>query len=144
VKDFIPVIKDRAIFLGWIAGLVIISILLWSFSYPFRATCLMLSTNKVLISMADERRLTSPLLRPPAVPVPLGCWYRLANSNSLFFVFTIMREGILVPCGAEIFENGDVSISPLGSHARQLFERIPQSIMQVYIHRIESSVGRNR
>jgi hypothetical protein len=144
MKDFIPVIKDRAIFLGWIAGLVIISILIWSFSYPFRAACLMRSTNKVLISMADEKRLAAPLLHPPTVPVPLGCWYRLANSNSLFFVFTIMREGILVPCGAEISENGDVLISPLGSHARQLYERIPQNIMQVYIHRIESSVGRNR
>jgi hypothetical protein len=139
VKELIPVLKDRAIFLGWVAGLAIICVMLWSFTYSFRATCLMRSTNKVLISMIDERRLIAPLRRPPASPAPLGCWYSMHNSNSLFFVFTIMREGILVPCGAEISEKGEVTIIPLGSHARQLFERIPQSIIQVYIHRIESS-----
>lgn len=139
MKDLIPALKDRAIFLGWIAGLVMISMLLWSLTYSFRAVSLMRSTNKVLISMIDERRLTAPLRRPPAAPVPLGCWYSMANSNSLFFVFTIMREGILVPCGAEISEKGEVMIVPLGSHARQLMERIPPSIMQVYVRRIESS-----
>jgi hypothetical protein len=140
MKDFIPILKDRSILLGWIAGLVIISLLLWSFSYPFRAACLMRSTNKVLISMADDRRLAAPLSRPPAVPVPLGCWYSLINSDSLFFVFTIMREGMLVPCGAEISDEGIVTITPIGNHAQQLFERIPPGIMQIYTHRIESSV----
>jgi hypothetical protein len=141
MNDFIPALKDRAILLGWVAGLVLISLTLWSFSYHFRAVCLMRATNKVLISMDDERRLASPVTRPPAGLAPLGCWYRLLNSNSNFYVFAIMRDGILVPCGAEITEGGGVSIIPLGSHARQIMERIPQSVIQVYVHRIKSAAA---
>jgi hypothetical protein len=69
----------------------------------------------------------------------MGCWYRILNSDSHFLVFAIMREGILVPCGAEITEKGEVEIIPLGNHAQQLMDRIPQSILQVYVHRIESA-----
>jgi hypothetical protein len=50
-----------------------------------------------------------------------------------------MREGVLVPCGVEITEDGIVNeIIPLGSHARQVIGRIPQGVIQVYIHRIKS------
>jgi hypothetical protein len=141
MNDFVPALKDRAILLGWVAGLVLISLVLWSVSYPFRAVSLMRSTNRVLISMDDERRLAFPVARPPAGIAPLGCWYRVLNSNSNFYVFAIMRDGILVPCGAEVTERGEVHIVPLGSHARQIMGRIPQSVIQVYVHRIESAAA---
>jgi hypothetical protein len=141
MNDFIPALKDRAILLGWVAGLVLISIVLWSFSYPFRAVSLMRATNRVLIAMDDERRLAAPIAHPPAGLTPLGCWYQVLDSNSNFFVFAIMRDGILVPCGAEVTEKGEVHIIPLGSHARQIMERIPQSVIQIYIHRIESAAA---
>jgi hypothetical protein len=136
-------VKDRALFLGWVAGLVLIAALLWSISFPFRSLCLMNSTNKSLVAMNDERRLSAPLLHPAGAGTdPLGCWYHLSGSDSLFFVFTIMREGILVPCGAEIAENGKlVDIIPLGSHARQVMNQIPPGLVQVYVRRIESAAA---
>ena len=140
MSNFIPVLKNRVIFLGWIAGLVLAASLLWSFSFSFRLTCLMRVTNKILISMNDERRLSIPLHYAAKGPVSLGCWYSLAESDSSFFVFTVMREGILVPCGAEISAEGKVTeIIPLGSHARQVMDRIPRTLMQIYVHRIESA-----
>jgi hypothetical protein len=136
------VLKDRAIFAGWIAGLVLVAALLWSFSFPFRSACLMRSTNKILITMDDSRRLAAPLLRPAAGPVPLGCWYRLHESSSLFLVFSIMQGGILVPCGAEISESGEVvDIIPLGSHARQVMDQIPPNLIQIYSRRIEAAAS---
>jgi len=142
MKDMPSALKDRAVFAGWIAALILIAALLWSFSFPFRADCLMRAANKVLISMEDHRHLAAPVLRPPAGPAPLGCWYRLYESNSLFFVFAIMREGILVPCGAEISDEGKiVEIIPLGNHARQVMNQIPQGLIQVYVRRIESAAA---
>ena len=141
MNDLTSVLKDRAIFLGWIAGLTLVAALLWSFSFSFRSMCLLRSTNKVLISMGDNRRLAPLPLRPAAGLAPLGCWYRLYESNSLFLVFTIMQGGILVPCGAEIGENGKViEVIPLGSHARQVMDKIPRNLVQIYVHRIESAV----
>ena len=143
MKDFTSVLKDRGIFLGWVAGLALIALLLWSLSFPFRANRLMESTNRVLASMEDTRVLSAPLSQPFAAPVPLGCWYRLADSGSLFFVFVIMRDGILVPCGAEMSVYGEVTeVLPLGSHARRVFDRIPQGLIQVYVRRIETAAAK--
>jgi len=140
-------LKDRAILAGWIASLVLIGSLLWSLSFPFRAFCLMRSTNKVLITMGDSRRLVAPLANPAGGPVSLGCWYRLSGSgsgsdNAFFYVFTLVQGGILVPCGAEISEKGEVlEIIPLGSHARQIMKRIPPGLIQMYIRRVESAAA---
>jgi len=140
MNDLTSVLKDRAIFLGWIAGLTLVAALLWFGSFPFRSTCLMRSTNRVLAAMDDNRHLTSPLLRPVAGPVPLGSWYRLFNSNSIFLVFSIMQGGILIPCGAEISERGEVvEIIPLGSHALQVMDQIPPNLIQIYSRRIEAA-----
>jgi len=142
MKETTSTLKDKTIFVGWVAVLVIIASLAWSLSFPFRSDCLMNATNKILISMDDHRHLASPVLHPAAAQAPLGCWYRLYDSGSLFFVFAVMREGILVPCGVEISEQGEiVEIIPLGNHARQVMDEIPQGLMQVYIRRIESAAA---
>jgi hypothetical protein len=140
------VIKDRAVLVAWIAGLVLIASLLWFLSFPFRSTCLMNATNKILASMnndgsgAPPKLLSAPLLRPFRGSAPLGCWYRVSDSNSLFYVFVLMNGGILVPCGAEINEEGKIGgIIPLGNHARQVIGRIPPNLIQAYASRIESS-----
>ena len=138
------VLKDRAILAGWIAGLVLIASLLWSLSFPFRAFCLMRSTNKVFITMDDPRRLIASLPHSAAASASLGCWYRLSGSadNSFFYVFALVQGGILVPCGAEISETGEVlEIIPLGSHARQIMKRTPQGLIQLYVRRIESAAA---
>ena len=145
MNNLVPSLKSRAVFGAWIAGLLLAAALLWSLSFPFRASCLMRVTNKVLASMNDERRLSAPLPHLSARPVPLGCWYSLAESPSLFLVFTVMRGGILIPCGAEIAERGEiVEIIPLGSHARQVMEKTPRAVLQLYVRRIETAAGRER
>jgi hypothetical protein len=137
-----PAVKDRLILLGWIAGLLVAASLAWSLSFPYRADSLMRSVNKSLEAAGDTRRLSSPLPRVSSKPAPMGFWYRLYESDSLFFVFVIMNEGIFVPCGAEIGKDGKaVDIVPLGSHARQIIDRIPQGVIQVYVRRIESARG---
>jgi hypothetical protein len=142
MKKLPPVVKDRLILLGWIAGLLIAASLAWSLTFNYRAASLMRSVNRALEAAGDERLIYLPLSGRFVRKAPMGLWYRLYESDSLFFVFVIMREGILVPCGVEVNKDGKaVDIVPLGSHARQVIGRIPQGVIQVYIQRIESAAS---
>jgi len=134
-----PVLKDRLILMGWIAGLLLAASLAWSLSFSYRSAFLMRSVNKALEAAGDARVISSPLPRGGTRHALMGFWYRLSESDSSFFVFVIMNEGILVPCGVEIAEDGKAAgIVPLGSHARQVIGRIPQGVIQVYLRRIEA------
>ena len=140
MKDFIPVLKDRLILTGWIAGLVLAACVLWILTFSFRAGILMNSTNKILAQMEDDRLLSAPLQQSSGGSVPLGCWYKLNKTDNIFFVFAVIHDGILVPFGAEISEKGKaISLTPLGNHARQVMNRIPQGVLNVYMQRIESA-----
>jgi hypothetical protein len=138
-----PILKDRLILLGWIAGLLLAASLAWSLSFPYRSALLMRSVNKTLEAAEDKRIIFNPLPRRFTNPALMGFWYRVYESDSLFFVFVIMNEGILVPCGVEINGEGKaVDLVPLGSHARQIIGRIPQGVIQVYLRRIELTAGK--
>jgi len=137
-----PIVKDRLILLGWIAGLLLAASLVWSLSFPYRSAFLMRSVNKALEAAGDERIIYTPLPRGFTKPALMGFWYRLYKSETSFFVFVIMNEGILVPCGVEIDGDGKAAgLVPLGGHARQIIGRIPQGVIQVYIRRIESAAS---
>jgi hypothetical protein len=140
-----PILKDRLILLGWIAGLLLAASLIWSLTFPLRAASLMRAVNKTLDAAGDERIIISALPGRFAKPAPMGIWYRLYGSDTLFFVFVIMRDGILVPCGVEIGKDGKAAdVVPLGSHARQVIGRIPQGVIQIYIRRIELAASAGR
>ena len=137
-----PIVKDRLILLGWIAGLLLAASLAWSLSFSYRSHSLMRSVIKALEAAGDTRIIEGPLPGRFTRRSPMGFWYKLYESDSLFFVFVIMNEGILVPCGVEINKDGKaVDIVPLGSHARQVIDRIPQGVIQVYIRRVESAAS---
>jgi hypothetical protein len=140
MNNLSPTVKDRLILLGWFAVLLLAASLAWSLSFPYRAHSLMRSVNVALYAAGDTRVLVSPWPGRFAKPAPMGSLYRFFGSDSLFFVFVIMNEGILVPCGVEIDKDGKAgNIVPLGSHARQVIGRIPRGIIQVYLRRIESA-----
>jgi len=135
-----PILKDRLILVGWIAGLLVAASLAWSLSFPYRSALLMRSVNKAIEAAGDPRIVSSPLPKGFSRHTLMGLWYRLYESDSSFFVFVIMNEGILVPCGVEITKEGKaVGIVPLGNHARQIIGRIPRGVIQVYLRRIESA-----
>jgi hypothetical protein len=137
-----PKVKDRLILLGWIAGLLLAASLVWSLTFPYRAASLMRTVNKVLDAAGDARITLAPLPGRFAKPSPMGVWYSIHGTDSLFFVFAVMNEGILVPCGVEINKDGKAAdIVPLGNYARQVIGRIPRGVIQVYLRRIESAAS---
>jgi len=138
----IPEIKDKAIFAGWIAGLLIVIALLWVFVQPLQEHNLLRTVNRVFIAAGDSRRLSARIARPAGKSSLLGYWYSMLGSTERMFVFGAIQDGILIPCGAVVSANGEVTeIIPLSTHARQVLENMPQSIMRIYIQRIESQAG---
>jgi len=142
-----PVVKDRLILLGWITSLLLAASLAWSLSFNYRAAALMRSVNRALEAAGDARAVSARLPgraanRETAGRAPMGVWYGLEGSDALFYVFVIMNEGILVPCGVEIGRDGKAGdIVPLGGHARQIIGRIPRGVINVYLGRVESAAA---
>jgi hypothetical protein len=137
-----PGIRDRSLLLGWIAGLIIVCGLVWTLTRPLQARYLQRAVNKVFISMNDSRRLAAPLARPWNTLGPLGIWYSMWDSEDRFLVFALMRDGILIPCGARVSPEGKVEeIIPLGRHAARVVDSVPRGVVNIHIRRIEAAAA---
>jgi hypothetical protein len=137
-------LKDKAILSGWIAGLLILISVIWIFTQATQANFLLRTINNVLINNGDSKRVTSYINKKPVKAGILGYWYTMLNSTDQMFVFTVFKDGILVPLGAVVSSEGNVEeIIPLSSHAVQIFDNIPPRVLQLYVTRIESSEFRN-
>ena len=138
LQQHVPEIRDRAVSIGWIAGLLIIICVLWIVVRPAQARNILRTVNRVFIAANDSRRVNVYVPKPSVKHGPLGYQYSLMGSTDQFFVFGAMKDGILVPCGAVISADGKVNeIIPLSAHARQVLENMPDGTMRMYISRIE-------
>jgi hypothetical protein len=136
--------KDKAILLGWIAGLLLLISVLWISTQSAVAFNLMRTVNNVLINNDDSRRVSEFVKTKAGKTEALGYWYKMYNSTNKMFVFTAFQDGILVPLGAIVSPNGDVGeILPLSAHAVQIFDTMPKSILQMYVNRIEDAARIN-
>jgi len=137
----VQVLKDKAVLFGWIAGLLILISLIWILSQPLQAHYLLRSINFVFINNNDDRRvigLTQKNMRKTGL---MGYWYSMYNSKENMFVFTVFKDGILIPLGAIVSDTGSVKeIIPLSAHAVKIFDSLPQNILQMYIRRIEEAL----
>jgi len=137
-------LKDRAILLGWVLGLLFLISFLWIITQPVQSNYLLRTVNNILTNNNDSRRLSVSLNKDLIEQKSgnanlLGYWYTMQNSSDLMFVFTIFQDGIMLPLGAIVSPNGTVNeIIPLSAHASYVFDTIPKSILQIYISRIES------
>ena len=133
-------LKDKAILTGWIAGLFLLISILWILTEGLQTHYLLRTVNSMFINNDDSRRIVSPLQIKSGKAGLLGHWYQMYNSSDRMFVFTIFKDGILIPAGAIVSDNGKVKdIMPLSAHAVQVFNTLPDSIMRMYISRIEET-----
>lgn len=143
-------LKDKAILLGWISGLLAIIALIWILTQPLQTYHLLRTVNNVLSSSGSSQRVTAHIAHNTGRTGLLGYWYTMLNSTNRMFVFAVFQDGILIPLGAVVTADGNVDdIIPLSAHAVQIYDNIPQSILQIYIERIEeaslmSAEGRSR
>jgi len=130
--------KDRAVLFGWIAGLLLLLSLLVILTVPVQANYLLRNVNTVFINNNDSRRLVAHIQQKSGKADPFGYWFSMLNSENRMFVFSVFKDGILIPLGAVVSANGIVEdIIPLSAHAVQAFQSLPESIIQMYVKRIE-------
>ena len=129
------VLKDTAIFFGWIAGIIIIAGLSWALTQPIRNRFLIRSVNRVLEQSGDSYRLgeLAPLGRSGSL---MGTWYTMEEKKA--YVFSFIGEGTFFPCAAIITAEGRVEeFIPLSSHGERILSRISPGILKLYARRIE-------
>jgi hypothetical protein len=135
-------IRDRAVFIGWIGGLLILGGLLWFFTQPVRLRITGESVNRILSVREYPRRLGSPLARGQIHRnlIPLGSWYTLENTPGRALVFSLIAEGGQAPCVAMISPEGKVEeLIPLNAHGEWLLKRLSGEALRIYLRRIEGS-----
>jgi len=132
--------KDKAILLGWITGLLLLISVLWIAVQSAQAFNVLRAVNGVFMGNEDPRRVLHFLHTKAGKANALGFWYSMNNTTDKIFVFTVFQDGILVPLGAIVSLNGTVSeIMPLSAHAAQIFDKLPKSILKMYTGRIEEA-----
>jgi len=132
-------LKDKAVLFAWVAGLLIIISVIWILTQPVQSYYLMRSVNNIFINNNDSRRLTESIRVKSEKANLLGYWYGMHNTTDRMFIFSVFQDGILVPLGAIVSDGGKVNeIIPLSAHAAQVFDALPESILQMYTIRIES------
>jgi hypothetical protein len=134
-------LKDKAVLSCWIAGLLILISIFWVISQNVQTFNLLRTVNNVLISNNDSRRVHAFIPGKTAKKGLLGYWYSMNNPANQMFVFTVFQGGILVPLGAVVSSGSVEEIIPLSSHAVQIFDNIPQGILQMYIDKIETTAS---
>jgi hypothetical protein len=137
-------LKDKAVVLGWVIGLLFFMSLLWILSQPLQKYYLLRTINSVLIASGDSRRITEYKGASDGKNGLFGYWFLMYTSTEKMFVFAAFQDGIFIPLGAVVSDNGAVSdIIPLSAHAMQIADKLPMSVLQVYITRIEAAALAN-
>jgi hypothetical protein len=132
-------VKDTAILGAWIGGLILAGILLWVLTGSLRDRGLLQAANRSLAAQKETVRLAEPLPRRLSGREPLGRRFSLEDSAGSILIFPLLNGGAALPVGALLDARGKVDrLIPLGSHGKQIFDRIPQGILKLYIRRIEA------
>lgn len=136
IKDFD--FKDKLILIAWITVILLLISMIFIFSNNLQKRQLMRTVNSVFYYRDDSRRISEYTEKTQFKSGIMGYWFSINNSTDKIFIFTVFQDGILLPLAAVVSQDGDVKeIIPMSEHALNVFDNIPQSILQVYVSKIE-------
>jgi hypothetical protein len=143
-NSLIPTLKDSAVFVGWIAGLILIGALCWFLTQNLRSQFLLRSVNRALTQVEESKRfgdLGVPIgFKDLEKDTPrIGSWFTVKGREGYrVLVFSLISGANFLPCAAVVNAGGRVEdIVPLSSHGAKSFKEVPQGVLQLYIRRIE-------
>jgi hypothetical protein len=138
--DSRDLMKASGLICIWIGGLILAGALLWFLTQNPRNAALLKAVNTVLASRNDGRRLEAPapFRSIESGKARLGTWFTMAGNRDRALVFSIMNEGIMLPCLAIVSAQGQVTdIIPLNPRGSILLENIPSGLLQMYLSNIQ-------
>jgi hypothetical protein len=138
---FFTTLNTKGIFMFWLAGLFLVSILLWGPTGGLRTEAEMKTANRILREAGENRRIESAVSGwfLPGKGTQAGNWY-LLNSNNIAIIFTIPVDGIFFPFLA-IFnvENEIETIYPLSRTAERYVKISNPTILDIWATRITAA-----
>jgi hypothetical protein len=129
-------------FAAWIAGLLLVSVLLWALTQPVRNRMLLNSVNRILGTRGEETRLQTPLSSwgMPGRAVQAGTWFITTKPGVWAVIFTVPSGGIFTPVLVFFPPDGTAgSFIPLSVHGEAVFRRLPPGHLRIYARRLEKS-----
>jgi len=125
---------------GWILGIILLLCVFWQLIQGIQSHYLLRTVNNALSSMDDSRRVASSLPQRDKNGL-YGYWYKMYLSDDNFFVFSVIHNGIMIPLGAIVNSDNKVNeIIPLSAHAVQIFDKLPEAVLKIYITKIEKNI----
>ncbi|MDR0498071.1 MAG: hypothetical protein LBH42_10690 [Treponema sp.] len=143
-------VKDTAIFLGWIAAMILMGASCWILSQPFRTRSLVKAVNHVLEQSGDSRKLA--IQSSSSAYFVTGTLFAMAEGRlsssaapsrqsgheAKVFIFSFIGDGTFFPCAAVMSPDGKVEeFIPLNSHGERIIKHLPPGLLNVYARRIE-------
>jgi hypothetical protein len=131
-------VKEWGVVFAWIAGILLLNILLWFLTADIREDRLLQTVNRVLAEKNDPRRLRRI---PDKVyrRQTLGRWYELAGGQGRAAVFSVLSWGSPSSYLAIINEAGRVEeFIPLSVHRAGVSGTTSPGILDIYKRRLES------
>jgi hypothetical protein len=138
-----PPLKDKALLLGWLGGIILAGCLFWLITQPARGRSLARGMNRAMVLLEKDYRLGSPIPYRNMTPsaARLGLWFTLEgeeNRERKVLVFTLTTGGAFLPCAAVVSPRGKVEeLIPLNRRGEELLGRLSPGVIALWVQRIE-------
>jgi hypothetical protein len=140
-------LKDWGVMSAWIAGILLLNILLWTLTGSIRENRFIETVNQALAEKNDPRRIARIQDKKDvaALSETFAHWYALENGPGRAAVFSVISGGVPASCLAMVSAEGKVTgIIPLSGHSARVLEAMPPAILGIYKRNLESGAARNR
>jgi hypothetical protein len=138
-----PPVRDTALLLGWVGGIILAGCLLWLLTQPGRGRNLARGVNRAMVLLEKDYHLGNPLpfgdMSPAAAR--LGFWFTLQgeeNRERKVLVFTLIAGGSFLPCAAVVSPDGKMEeLIPLRRGGEALLKGLSPGETALWVRRIE-------
>ena len=143
VTNFIKSLSETSIFAIWIVILMLTGALLWGFTTDMRNDIMAKTINKILDEAGEQRRLETAVStwHIPGNLTQFGTWYMMTSHENAV-LFSIITEGIFLPCLAIINNDGNLgALIPLTVNADRVISRMDPGHLRIWVDRIEKNAA---
>ncbi|MDR1867299.1 MAG: OmpA family protein [Treponema sp.] len=130
------ILEDIGIGSLWIALILAAGVFAWGMTRSVHAESLQKAVNTVVGNLVE---VGDTLSYPDSPQSNLGTWYAGTQPEEKVLVFSILYEGMSIPCVAQISEEG-TRVIPVSSSTQETLKRIQPRVINDYVSRIEASV----
>jgi hypothetical protein len=144
IKVFIVGLGDRGVLAGWIAGLLVLTIVPWALTENYRNQVLEKEINAVLSKNEKTLHLDRKITpwKMPGSAMQAGTWWTMHGSENFAVMFPVMEDGVFSPFIAIINEQNTVEMFlPMTLQGKSVLKKLKVNVKNIYTRRLETSAA---